>query len=73
MLVVWSIQQVLSGSVMMIVPDRRHRIVPEVVVVRRWAVGILGIWRGEGLGKRLGQGRSVYKQPGTEVDGSCHS
>jgi hypothetical protein len=28
------------------VPDRRRRIVPEVIVVRRWAVGVLGIWRG---------------------------
>jgi hypothetical protein len=55
------------------VPDRRRRIIPEVVLVKRWAVGVLGIWRGEGLGKGLGQGRSVYKQPETEVDGSCHS
>jgi hypothetical protein len=55
------------------VPDRRRRIVPEVIVVRRRAVGVLGIWRGEGLSKGLGQGESVYKQPGTEVDGSCHS
>jgi hypothetical protein len=56
-----------------IVPDRRRRIIPEVVLVRRWVTGVLGIWRGEGLGKGLGQGRSVYKQPETEVDGSCHS
>jgi hypothetical protein len=56
-----------------IVPDRRRRIIPEVVSVRRWAVGVLGIWRGEGLGKGLRQGRSVYKQPETKVDGSCHS
>jgi hypothetical protein len=55
------------------VPDRRRRIVPEVVLVRRWAIGVQGIWRGEGLGKGLGQGRSVYKQPETEVDRSCHS
>ncbi len=55
------------------VPDRRRRVVPEVVLVRRWAVGVLGIWKGEGLGKGLGQERSVYKQPETEVDGSCHS
>jgi hypothetical protein len=50
-----------------IVPDRRPRIVPEVVIVRRWAVGVLGIWRGEGLGKGLGQVRSFYKQPETKV------
>jgi hypothetical protein len=37
-----------------VVLDRRRRIVPEVVVVRRWAVGVLGIWKG-GLGKGLGQ------------------
>jgi hypothetical protein len=55
------------------VPDRRRRIIPEVVLERRWVFGVLGIWRGEGLGKGLGQGRSVYKQPETEVDGSCHS
>jgi hypothetical protein len=55
------------------VPDRRRRIVPEVVLVRLWVTGVLGIWRGEGSGKGLGQGRSVYKQPETEVDGSCHS
>ncbi len=28
------------------VPDKRSRNIPEVVVVRRWAVGVLGIWRG---------------------------
>jgi hypothetical protein len=55
------------------VPDRRRRIVPEVVLVRRWVIGVLGIWKGEGLGKGMGQGRSVYKQPETEVDGFCHS
>jgi hypothetical protein len=55
------------------VPDRRRRIIPEVVLVRRWVIGVLGIWRGVGGGKGLGQGRSVYKQPETEVDGSCHS
>jgi hypothetical protein len=53
--------------------DRRRQILPEVVLVRRWVIRVLGIWRGEGLGKGLGQGRSVYKQPETEVDGSCHS
>jgi hypothetical protein len=55
------------------VPDGRRRIVPEVVLVRCWVRGVLGIWKGEGLGQGLGQGRSVYKQPETEVDGSCHS
>ncbi len=60
------------ASMINCVPDRRRRIVPEVVLVS-WAVGVLGIWRGEGLGKGLGHGRSVYKQPETEVDGSRHS
>jgi hypothetical protein len=36
--------------------------------VRRWAVGVLGIWGGGGVGRRVGQIRSVYKQPETEVD-----
>jgi hypothetical protein len=39
-----------------IVPDRRRRILPEVVLVRRWVAGVLGIWRGEGLGKGWGRG-----------------
>ncbi len=54
------------------VPDRRRRINPEVVIVRHWAIWVLGIWRGR-VGGRVGQGRSVYKQPETEVDGSCHN
>ncbi len=32
------------------VPDRRLRIVPEAVLVRRWVIGILGIWRVWGKG-----------------------
>ncbi len=55
------------------VPDRRRRILLKVVLVRRWVTWVLGIWRVEGLGEGLGKGRSVYKQPETEVDGSCHS
>ncbi len=39
-----------------LVPDRRSRIIPEVVLVRRWTVGVLGIWRGEGLGEGWGKG-----------------
>ncbi len=31
-----------------VVPDRRHRILPDVVLVRRWVIGVSGIWRGEG-------------------------
>ncbi len=33
------------------VPDKRCRIHLEVVLVRRWASGVLGIWMGEGLGE----------------------
>jgi hypothetical protein len=55
------------------VPDRRSRNIPEVVLVRRWAVGVLGIWRGEGLGEGWDKEGSVYKQPEAEVDDSCHS
>jgi hypothetical protein len=54
------------------VPDRRCRIL-KVVLVRRLVTWVLGVWRGEGLGNGLRKGRSVYKQPETEVDGSCHS
>jgi hypothetical protein len=55
-----------------IVPDKRSRIL-EVVIVRRLVIWVLGIWRGEGLGKGLRKGRSVNKQPETKVDVSCHS
>jgi hypothetical protein len=51
------------------VPDKRCRIL-EVVIVRHLITWVLGIWRGEGLGKGLGKGRSVYKQPETKMDGS---
>ncbi len=56
-----------------IVPDRRCRVVPEVVLVRVLGNRGSGNLGGGGLGRGLGQGRSVYKQPETEVDGSCHS
>ncbi len=32
------------------VPDRRCRVVPEVVLVRRGVFGVLGIWKREGWG-----------------------
>jgi hypothetical protein len=35
---------------MLIVPDKRSQIL-EVVIVRRLITWVLGIWRGEGLGK----------------------
>jgi hypothetical protein len=62
-----------SGFRIETVPDRRRRILPEVVSVRRWVIRVLGIWRGEGLGGTVGTGEVSYKQPETEVDGSCHS
>ncbi len=40
-------QQPQEGSV----PDRRCRFLPEVVLVRRWVIGVLGIWRGRVWGK----------------------
>jgi hypothetical protein len=61
-----------SASVSVSVLDRRSRIL-EVVIVRRLVTWVLGIWSVEGLGKGLRKGRSVYKQPETRVDGSCHS
>ncbi len=54
------------------VPDRRCWIL-KVVIVRRLITWVLGIWRGEELGKGFRKGRSVYKQPETKVDGSCNS
>jgi hypothetical protein len=56
---------------MFTVPDRRSRIL-EVVIVRRLITWVLGIWRGGGIGEGLRKGKSVYKQPETKVDGSCH-
>ncbi len=46
------------------VPDRRIRNIPEVVLVRRWAVGVLRIWRGRvwvKSGAREGQFTSNLK------------
>ncbi len=46
--------------------------IPEVVVVRRGAGGVLGSGRGMG---QLGEGEqmgSVYRQPEREEDDSCH-
>jgi hypothetical protein len=34
------------GSISLTVPDSKSQNVPEVVFVRRWAVGVLGIWKG---------------------------
>jgi hypothetical protein len=41
------------------VPDRRSRNIPEVVLVRLWAVRVLGIWRGEGWGEGWDKGVSL--------------
>jgi hypothetical protein len=37
-------------TVAVIVPDKRSRIL-EVVIVRRLVTWVIGIWRGEGMGK----------------------
>ncbi len=44
-----------SGEPEASVPDRRHRILPEVVLVRRW---VLGFWEfgGGRVGERVGTG-----------------
>jgi hypothetical protein len=46
-----SYQRPQEGSV----PDRRSRNIPEVVLVRCWAVGVLGIWRGGKRGTSKGR------------------
>jgi hypothetical protein len=38
------------------VPDIRRWIVPEVVLVRCWVIGVLGIWRGRVWGKGWDRG-----------------
>jgi hypothetical protein len=74
-----SLSKFLSVSVSMsmaIVPERRVRNIPEVILVRRWVSWGSGNLEGEGwvrVGRGVGQGGSVYKQPETEVDDSCHS
>jgi hypothetical protein len=70
----YSFQQSQKGNELStLVPDSKSRNIPEVILVRCGAVGVLGIWR-EGVGwVRVGQMGSVYKQPETEVDNSCHS
>ncbi len=44
------------GVYICIVPDRRRRIVPEVVFVRRAVIGVPGIWRGRVWGKGWDRG-----------------
>jgi hypothetical protein len=43
------------------VPNSKSRNIPEVVLARRWAVGILGIWRG-GVGWVKGGATGVSLQ-----------
>ncbi len=56
-----------------IVPDNKCRNIPEVVIVRRGAGGVLGIWEGWVNWVKGGQTGSVYKQPEREVDDSYHN
>ncbi len=43
------------------VPDNKSRNIPEVVFVRRWVVGVLGIWK-EGVGWVRGGANGVSLQ-----------
>ncbi len=43
------------------IPDNKSRNIPEVVLVRRWAVGVLGIWR-KGVGWVKGGANGVSLQ-----------
>jgi hypothetical protein len=43
------------------VPDNKSWNIPEVVLVRRWAVGVLGIWKG-GVGWVKGGANGVSLQ-----------
>jgi hypothetical protein len=51
--------KVFSVDRVLFVPDRRSRNIPEVILVRRGAVRVLGIWRGEGLGEGWDKGVSL--------------
>jgi hypothetical protein len=55
---------------MICVPDNKNRNIPEVVFVRRWAVGVLGIWR-EGVGWERGGSRWVSLSPTWVTAGGC--
>ncbi len=48
-------------AIMRTVPVSKSRNIPEVVLVRRWAVGVLGIWRG-GVGWVKGGANRVSLQ-----------
>jgi hypothetical protein len=63
----------LENCMELTVPDKRIRNIPEVVLVRRWVSWGSGNLEGEGWVGGWGRGGSVYKQPETEVDDSCHS
>ncbi len=62
-----------SDRLNVVVPDSKSRNIPKVVIARRGAVGVLGIWKGWDSWVKGGQMGSVYKQPEREVDDSCHS
>jgi hypothetical protein len=55
------------------VPDSKSGNIPEVIIVRRGQLGFWEFGKGGTVGWRVGQVGSVYKQPETEVDDSCHS
>ncbi len=49
----------VTSCPMVTVPDNKSRNIPKVVLVRRWAVGVLGILEGRG---GLGEGRGKWGQ-----------
>jgi hypothetical protein len=53
--------KMLEKMVYLSVPDNKSRNIPEVVLVRRWTVGVLGIWRG-GVGWLKGGANGVSLQ-----------
>ncbi len=50
-----------NNNKVVFVPVSKSRNIPEVVLVRRWAVGVLGIWRG-GVGWVKGGANGVSLQ-----------
>ncbi len=56
------VQDCTTGKVSVrLVPDSKSRNIPDFVLVRRWAVGVLGIWR-EGVGWVKGGANGVSLQ-----------
>ncbi len=54
-----SVSRSMSVFMFIFVPDRRRRIHLEVVLVRRWEIWVLGIWKGRVWGKGGSRGVSL--------------